>query len=296
MAISQDYQIEYTNPDGNSILIGAETDYDLTELRGFGMPDVRANDINRLDTDGFISSRVELLEGRNISFRVVIYGAPGDTLDTNVTNFSKAFQLSDTPGTLQFRFPGPGLGTADTTNDERFVKCYVRRVTKQILARNSSGRIPVFVSLQCPNPIINGAEQHSEDLSLSSFTGGATFNATFNLSFGAGSSAATVCTNAGNFPQNPVVKFNGPATDPKLTNNTSGEHIELKGLTLAAGEYCDVDFYDRSVLKGGSTSVYNYVTSDSTWWNLKPGDNSLTFSAASSSATTCNVKWYDAWI
>ncbi len=295
MAISQDYQFEYTNPDGNSLVIGAGTNYDITDMRGFGMPNVRANDVPRLDEHGTFTSRKELLDGRSINIRVRVLGTPGNELDAALVNLSKAFQVNDAPGTLQFKFP-IGWGTSDTVNDERFVKCYVRRVTKQILARNSAGVVPVFIALECPNPIINSAELHTTALALTTFTGGATFNATFNLSFGTGESLATICSNVGDFPANPIITFHGPATTPRITNNTSGQYIELAGLTLASGEYAEVNFYDRSILKGGSTSVYNTLTSASNWWTLKPGDNSVTFSASSSTATTCDISWYDAWI
>ena len=54
MAISNNFQFEYTNPRGDSILMGALTDYDVTDVRGLGMPSVRANDVGRLDADGSI--------------------------------------------------------------------------------------------------------------------------------------------------------------------------------------------------------------------------------------------------
>ena len=295
MAISQDYQFEYEDAAGNTVLMGAGTDYDVTDIRGLGMPSVRSNDIPRLDQIGTITSRRELMNARSINLRVIVYGDPGDTLDSRVTALKKVIQPNDSPGKLKFRFP-IGVGTSDTANDDRFITVYPRRITQQILASNSAGRIPMFIGFEAPDPRISGAEQNSESITLATFTGGATFNATFNLSFGTGSSGTVVLNNAGNFNANPVVRFNGPLTDPKLTNSTAGSYVELAGLTLASGEYVDVDFRERSILKGGSTSVYNTLTNTSTWWTLAPGDNNLVFSAASSASTTCTVTYYDTWI
>lgn len=295
MAISEDYQFEYENGAGDTLLMGAGTDYDITDLRGFGIPPVRANDIPRLDQIGSITSRKELMNARSINMRVIVYGDPGDTLDARVTALKKVIQPNDLTGKLKFRFP-VGWGSSDTVNDDRFITVYVRKLTQQILASNSAGRIPMFISFEAPDPRINGAEENSESIALSTFTGGATFNATFNLSFGTGVSGTVTLNNAGNFKANPVVRFNGPLTDPKLTNSTASSYVELAGLTLGAGEYVDIDFRERSILKGGSTSVYNKLTNTSTWWTLAPGDNNLVFSAASSSSTTCTVTYHDTWI
>ena len=75
MAISNDYQFEYTSAAGNTILMGALTDYDVVDIRGLGMPSVRANDIDRLDTHGALTSRKELLPGRTINIQWITGGA-----------------------------------------------------------------------------------------------------------------------------------------------------------------------------------------------------------------------------
>jgi len=181
MAISQDFQFFYTNPEGTSILMGAGTDYDVVDIRGLGMPSVRANDVPRLDTHGALTSRKELLPGRTVNLQVVVQGDPGDgTLDARVTSLSKACQVHDTPGTLTFRFP-VGYGVASTTDDDRFLTAYCRRITKMITASQSSGRIPCYIQFECPNPIIRCATQSTSLIELTSFGGGTTFNETFSL-------------------------------------------------------------------------------------------------------------------
>jgi len=295
MAISNDYQFEYTNADGSSVLMGTGTDFDVVDIRGLGMPSVRSNDIDRLDADGTITSRKELLQGRTINIKVIVRGNPGDDLDASCTELLRACQVNDSAGKLSFQFP-VGFGTTTTSEDVRFVDCFVRRVTKQVLASNSSGAIPHFIQFECQDPVIKRLTQNSETVTLSSFSGGTTFNETFNLTFGTGSSLAQTINNAGNYKAHPTVRFNGPVTAPQITNNTSGETIKLAGLTIPTGDYCDVDFYQRSILQSGTTSRYNKLTSDSAWWTLRPGTTSVTFSASSSTATTCAFKWYDTWV
>lgn len=295
MAISNDFQFEFVNSRGDSILMGALTDYDIVDVRGFGMPPVRANDIPRLDTNGAITSRKELLQGRTVNIQCVVQGNPGDDLDAKLTSLFKACQASDTAGTLSFQWP-VGYGATTTAEDTRFLTAYVRRVTKQLIASNAAGRVPCYIQFECPNPLVYRTTQNSETITLSAFTGGLEFPDTFPATFGTGSSLATTVNNAGNFDAYPTVRFQGPVTAPKITNNTSSEHIELAGLTIGSGSYCEVNFYERSILVDGTTSVYNKLTSASSWFTIAPGVSSVTYSASSSSPVTCFFKWYDTWI
>ncbi len=296
MAISQDFQFFYTNAEGTSILMGAGTDYDVVDIRGLGMPSVRANDVPRLDTHGALTSRKELLPGRTVNLQVVVQGDPGDgTLDARVTSLSKACQVHDTPGTLTFRFP-IGYGVASTTDDDRFLTAYCRRITKMITASQSSGRIPCYIQFECPNPVIRCATQSTSLIELTAFGGGTTFNETFSLGFGTASSLSTLVDNEGNFPAYPNLRFAGPLVDPGIANNTKGQWIQLAGVTIDSGDYVDINFYERSILQSGTTSVYNKLTNDSTWWTLDPGLNSLTFTASSASAVEMTFNWYHSWI
>ena len=171
MAISQIYQFEYEHSDGTTILMGAGTDYDITDMRGFGIPPVRSNDIPILDQIGTITSRKELMGGRSLNLRVIVYGAPGDELDANVTALKRAIQPNDAIGKLKFRFP-VGFGSSDTTNDDRYISVFPRRITQQILASNSAGRVPMFIGFEAPDPRFKSDEVNNDSLTLASYTGG----------------------------------------------------------------------------------------------------------------------------
>ena len=295
MAISNDYQFQYTSAAGNIVLMGALTDYDVVDIRGLGMPSVRADDIDRLDTHGALTSRKELLPGRTINIQVAVQGTPGDDLDANITALMKACQVADTPGVLSFQFP-IGYGTTTTSNDVRAISAYCRRVTKMMLASNSAGRIPLYIQFECPNPIIRSYVKNTTLIELSDFSGGTEFPDTFSLTFGTGSSLAAIINNAGNFQAYPTVRFPGPLNSPGIRNNTKSATIQLAGVEVASGDYIDIDFYERSILQSGTTSIYNKLTSSSEWWTLDPGENSVTFSASSSTAVEMSFNWYDSWI
>lgn len=295
MAISNDFQFEYTNSRGDSILMGALTDYDVTDVRGLGMPSVRANDIARLDADGSITSRKELLSARTLNIRLNVVGTPGDNLDAKLTALLLACQASDTPGTLSFQWP-MGFGSTTTSEDTRFITAYVRQVTKSVVASNAAGVVPVYIQFEAPNPLIQRTTQNSETISLASFVGGLEFPDTFPATFGTGSSLSTTVNNAGNFGANPTVRFVGPVTAPKIRIEGLNKWIELAGLVIGSGSYCEVDFYERSILLNGSSSQYNKLTSASEWFTLPPGESYVTYSASSSSPVSCFFKWYDTWI
>ena len=295
MAISSDYQFQFTSAAGDIVLMGAETNYDVVDIRGLGMPSVRANDIDRLDTHGALTSRKELLPGRTINLQVVVQGTPGDELDARMTTLMAACQVADTPGVLSFQFP-IGYGTTTSSNDVRAISAYCRRVTKQVIASNSAGRIPCYIQFECPNPIIRSYVKNTTLIELSDFTGGTEFPDSFPLTFGTGSSLASIINNSGNFISYPIVRFPGPLNSPGIQNNTKGETVQLAGVSILAGDYVDIDFYERSILQSGTTSIYNTLTQASTWWTLQPGNNSVTFIASSSTAVEMSFNWYDSWI
>lgn len=101
-------------------------------------------------------------------------------------------------------------------------------------------------------------------------------------------------TNLGQMPAATVLRFTGPAVNPRLLNVTTGEFFTL-GRNLAAGVEAVVDAELRTVLIGGS-SDFGAKAARSTFLNLARGVNDLRFTAdAYQAAARASVSWRPRW-
>jgi hypothetical protein len=107
-----------------------------------------------------------------------------------------------------------------------------------------------------------------------------------------------VLTNSGDVPQPIEVTFNGPSTNPKITNETTGELIEIIH-TLVSGE----DIIVRTgfgapsvvrVLSGVTTDAMHMATIGSRFFSLVTGANTIAYDVASGTgvADVARYTWY----
>lgn len=73
----------------------------------------------------------------------------------------------------------------------------------------------------------------------------------------------------------PVWEVIGPATNPTLTNITTGETISFDG-TVPAGQTLTVDMDARTATMAGA-NVFQFITGD--WLRLEPGNNRMSYTA-----------------
>lgn len=95
--------------------------------------------------------------------------------------------------------------------------------------------------------------------------------------------------NYGNRPASPVMRLYGPCVNPKLVNITTGLQQSLIGLTLAADQYAEVDTVACTIRLNGrpaeSLDAYRDWT-NTAFWRLAPGLNSIRYTPASYGAPT----------
>lgn len=83
------------------------------------------------------------------------------------------------------------------------------------------------------------------------------------------SSQPTIVNNPTDQTILPQILLEGKFTNPRITNTTTGQFIEL-GLTTTIGDHIEIDMKNRTVtLNGGSI----LPTKSGTWWGLLEGDN-----------------------
>jgi hypothetical protein len=63
----------------------------------------------------------------------------------------------------------------------------------------------------------------------------------------------------------PIIRIIGPITSPKITNETTGDVIFFDGITIAAGDYYEIDcrYGYKTVTDSGGTDRTGQLTDDS---------------------------------
>lgn len=153
--------------------------------------------------------------------------------------------------------------------------------------RQAQGRVwqEVVVDLQAPDPCWFDAT--ATTLPLAGLTGGATFPISFPCIF-AVQGSTRVIINEGDIAAPIRIEIPGPCLNPVVENLTTGEQIALT-LDVLEGQTVLIDTTYGNLLcrlqasNGTQTNAMQYLTPESTFWQLAPGENIVTFSTPSGS-------------
>lgn len=287
--------IKFTNTRGESVAFNQSgSSFHASNINGLGDVDVDIQSQKAPYQDG--STIVDgILAERAISFEVLIRGADS----TDISN--KRSQLS--------RILNPKLG-------EGILEATYGNVTRVINA--ISDTLPTFpggienrsihhqiglINLICPNPYWRSQEEHVEQ--LVTFSGGLTFPLVLPTIFGNQKSDAKsrIIVNDGDSSTPLEVTFEGPATSPiRIENETTGKFIEV-AQSLLAGEklWISTAFGKKRVEKiaidGNRTNAFNYINLASTFFQLDPGNNLLTYSTGEDyEKAPVTIKFYSRYL
>jgi hypothetical protein len=112
-------------------------------------------------------------------------------------------------------------------------------------------------------------------------------------SFAEMGSTMVVVNEAGTGPPGARIQIPGPCLNPVVENLTTGEQIALT-LDVLEGQTVLIDTTYGNLLcrlqdsNGTQTNAMQYLSSDSTFWQLVPGENIVTFSTPSGSVEVAN--------
>lgn len=130
-------------------------------------------------------------------------------------------------------------------------------------------------------------------------TTGMSFPVSFPMSFApTAATGALNIDNVGRAPSNFVAQLYGPITAPRLINNLTGLAIAFtSALVLGAGEYVEIDTYNKTAYLNGvsSQSVLGSLDFDVTppdWWQIQPREQQLRFTGTSPSVGSQAVIYY----
>lgn len=89
--------------------------------------------------------------------------------------------------------------------------------------------------------------------------------------------------NSGNYPIKPFIQFSGGVTNPRLTNLTTGEYMQVN-ISTVDGDELIIDMKKRHILLNGG-SILALKETNANFWNLEPEDNLLELTTGSDSDT-----------
>lgn len=104
-------------------------------------------------------------------------------------------------------------------------------------------------------------------------------------------------TNAGDFFAYPVIQIQGPIQTPRVTNNTTGQYIELAVNLPSPSDSAFISYNQSGVnITALGQNVYGKLTSGSTQWVVVPGANTFTLTGSSvGTGAQATVTFFDSW-
>jgi hypothetical protein len=151
-------------------------------------------------------------------------------------------------------------------------------------------------SFYIPDGQIRNGTLNSVTLSQTGAPTGAVLPWTLPVLLGAPTGGATL-NNAGNGYAPINITISGPGTGFVIYNNLTNEKIEINNLTLNSQQTIEIDGSAQTVKQSG-VSIYQYVTADSVFPTLAPGNNTLSFyvSTGATSSTQAVITWYNTYV
>lgn len=106
-----------------------------------------------------------------------------------------------------------------------------------------------------------------------------------------------VINNAGNGLACMNITISGPGTNFTIFNQTTNEKIEIDNLTLNNQQTIVIDCENKTV-KQSNVSIYQYVTAESVFPTLAPGNNVINFyvDTGATSSTQAVITWYNTYV
>lgn len=154
----------------------------------------------------------------------------------------------------------------------------------------------VTFSLLIPSGEIYKGNLNSITLEQTGVASGAVLPWTLPILLGTVSGAGTL-NNAGNGYATIDIQIIGPGEGFTIINQTTGDSFKIDGLTLTAGQIIEVFGSTQTVTQQG-VSIYQYVTSDSTFITLASGNNNLALYVDSGATldTKAIITWYNTYV
>lgn len=192
-------------------------------------------------------------------------------------------------------FPVPTQVSFTTLDgNSYFVNGYVQTF-KHPLGYPTSSKFQV--TLVVPDPMVYGSQLQSSGQVTVPVGGGATFPWIFPVTFGSTTGGVATITNGGNAYSWPILYIRGAVTNPRVYSLQAGRAVQLSYTTTQATDVIAIDMKNKTIVLNGSTNLLSAKSTDSQWFSLAPGTNTIQFTSSSTSDTgTLEVTAFNAFL
>lgn len=255
-------KVTFINSRGESVELYREPLF-LTNIEGLGdvSAEIQSQKVPGQDGSDLIDVR---LEERFISMEVDI-----------ISDFTANRQLLS-------KIFNPKLGAGTLIYENSLIKYRIKAVAEHVPQFPDNRPIvtqKAFIDLKCPSPYWE--DMNSGNYKLEDFVSNFRFPFHFPVRFSTRGDSR-VLVNEGSVPTPILVEFRGPVTNPKITNQTTGEFIKVnreipEGFKLIL----DTSFGNKRVEivapDGVIENAFHYIDLQSTFFDLQIGDNKISF-------------------
>ena len=262
-----------TNQKGESITLGNQAPYFLERIDGVGSLGVEIENQKSPKQDGLTYIN-NTLTSREISLEGIMISRDDGDL---VLGYRRKMQsvLNPKLGEVMSRY---GEGTA-----AKEIKAIVE--STPIFPSSGQGHFyqRYLISLICHNPF--WMDTYYESREMSYIMGGLSFSLKLPSKFSS-RGFKRKAENSGDV-QTPVrISFSGPATNPSVTNETTGEVIIVNRELEAGDELLITTAFGEKYVKINGVNAFHYIDLDSSFWSLIPGENILSYKSNNDSINT----------
>lgn len=256
----------YKNEDGNSIDINYSFPYFFQSLNGEDGLKNQMLSYKNYNQDGVTVSET-VLEPRSIELTGVLKGNDKNEIARRRELLIRVFNPK-LKGQLIY----------EDGEITRIIDCLVDEAPK-FSSRNVKRQQNFIISLFCPNPYWEDVYEKGEE--IRTWIGGWKFKFKLPFRFKQKGETKKNIVNEGHVETPLEIIFKGPALNPCVINNRTGEFIKVtKELTSDDTLYITTAFGNKKVeieRNGIRSNAFNYIDLDSTFFNLKVGDNMLEY-------------------
>lgn len=275
-------KLTYTNIKGESVEMGYGFPFFLSTVEGLGdvEADVYTQKSPYQDGSTFIDS--------NLRERFIHIELSLKNNDPNLRRILSRVFIPKQMGELKVEIDG----------EIRVIQGIPEHVPNFPDERNSVYK-PALIDLRCPDPFWKSEQIVSEP--MAAYRGLFRFPLTLPTQFGE-EGTTQVFVNDGDVDTPVQIEFRGPATNPRVTNKTTGEFIQInKELEESDKLIVDTTFGNKRVEiirpDGSVENVFNWIHPFSTFWNLIPGPNEIEYTAESGRTNAVvSIKWKNRYL
>ncbi|WP_419877723.1 phage tail family protein [Brevibacillus centrosporus] len=272
-------KITFTNSRGESVALGNSAPFLVTKLEGTGAVDADIQMQKSPFQDGrtFIDS---LLDVRTL------------TIEGAILTYDPLERTKWRRKLVQVLSPKLGSGTLRYEYDGGVKE--IKAIADGSPAFPDRQNIPAqkfLLTLVCPEPF--WVDDKYREYEMSDFVGGMQFPLRLGTMFSVRGSKL-VFKNAGDVESPIEIRFSGACQNPKVTNLTTGEFIRVNREIKANETLIITTAYGNKRVEiddgeGNVQNAFHYIDLDSTFWQMKKGDNKIQYST-DDGATNVKVK------